>query len=122
MNDLVWSLSAVSDLWLDPNHPLRQETIQALQVSTGFNRRQIELSLTNCFEELSAPKLNTYIESFVARKRRVMKVLHVLPSNAFTAWVHGAVTTLLLGHTCYLKPSMREPIICAGLEALAGSK
>jgi hypothetical protein len=37
-------------------------------------------------------------------------VLHILPSNVFTAWVHGATITLLLGLRCLLKPSRREPV------------
>src|SRR5262249_22288574 len=88
---------------------LRAETIQALQVSTGLHSRQIELAMTNCFEELRPSQINAYVASFAASKRSV-NVLHVLPANAFTAWVHGAVTTLLLAHRCFLKPSAREPI------------
>jgi hypothetical protein len=110
VKDLVQSLGAVTDLWLDPKNSLREETIQALQVSTGFSRRQVELAITNCFEELTAPKITAYITSFEQIERENLIVLHVLPSNVFTAWVHGAVTTLLLGHQCLLKPSSREPV------------
>jgi len=110
MNEVVWALGSVSDVWLNAQDPLREETVQALTVSTGLRRPQIELSLTNCFEELSAPKITSTIASFTARKRRRLNVLHVLPSNAFTAWVHGAVMTLLLGHKLSLKPSIHEPV------------
>jgi hypothetical protein len=110
MKALIQSLDKVSELWLNPRHPLREETIQALQVSTGFSRRQIEMALSNCFEELSLPKITTYVSSFVTSQKRAMDVFHILPSNTFTAWVHGAVITLLLGHRLFLKPSSREPI------------
>ncbi len=110
MNDLVRSLGKVSEIWLNPDYPLREETVQALQVSTSFSRRQIEMALTNCFGELSLPKITAYVTSFATSKRSVMDVFHILPSNAFTAWVHGAVITLLLGHRCLLKPSAREPV------------
>ncbi len=110
VNDLFQSLGQVSEIWLNPDHPLRKETVQALQVSTGFSRRQIEMALTNCFEELSLPKITAYVSSFGTAKRRNMDVFHILPSNAFTAWVHGAVISLLLGHRALLKPSGREPV------------
>ncbi len=110
MKEIIQNLGKVSESWLNPKHPLREETIQALQVSTGYSRRQIEMALTNCFEELSPPKIAAYVSSFGTAKRRNLEVFHVLPSNAFTAWVHGAVITLLLGHRCLLKPSAREPV------------
>ena len=110
MSGLIDQLAKVSEIWLDPHHPLRLETVEALQVSTGFNRRQIEMALTNCFEELSFPKITAYVASFAQGKRNVIDVFHVLPSNAFTAWVHSAVITLLLGHRALLKPSTREPV------------
>lgn len=110
MSDLLQSLGKVSEIWLNSDHPLREETIQALQVSTSFSRRQIEMAFTNCFEELRLPKITAYVSSFGTAKRRNMDVFHVLPANAFTAWVHGAVITLLLGHRAILKPSGREPV------------
>jgi hypothetical protein len=122
MNDVVWSLASVSDLWLDPLNPLREETIQALQVSTALSRRAIELAISNCFEELSAPKITAYIADWGqspisttllvgdSPQSQPKRILHVLPSNAFTAWVHGAVTTLLLRHKLFLKPSIHEPV------------
>jgi len=107
VTDLIQSLGKVSDLWLDPRHPLRVETIQALQVSTGFGPRQIEMALTNCFEELR----ESHIRILGARHQGPFhSVLHVLPANVFTSWVHGAVISLLLGLRCLLKPSMREPV------------
>lgn len=109
MSDLVKPLSDVSKLWLTPTNPLREETIQALQVSTGFSRHQIELALTNCFEELTEPKIKSFLGNHRANPKS-KSILHVLPSNVFTSWVHGAVITLLLGHRCLLKPSMREPV------------
>jgi hypothetical protein len=102
VSDLIQNLAKVSDLWLDSRQPLRDATIQALQVSTGFSRRQIEMALTNCFEELSESKITAYINSFATSKRIATDVFHILPSNVFTAWVHGAVITLLMGHRCLL--------------------
>src|SRR5258706_1528067 len=120
MNDLIRQLAKVSEIWLSPDHPLRMETVQALQVSTGFSRRQIEMALTNCFEELSVDKLTEFLNCHSGGRKpesimvgpgfRRGDVLHILPANVFTAWVHGAVITLLLGHRALLKPSAREPV------------
>ncbi len=120
VSEFVQSLGKASEIWLNPNHPLRQETVQALQVSTGFSRRQIEMALANCFEELSFDKLKEFLGCHSGGRKpesimidpgfRRGDVLHILPSNVFTAWVHGAVITLLLGHRCLLKPSAREPV------------
>ena len=110
MKEVTRSLGAASELWLNPQHPLRKETIQALQVSTGLSRRQIELALSNCFEELTVPKITSYVASLDQVQRSNKGVFHILPSNVFTAWVHGAVITLLCGFRCVLKPSRREPI------------
>jgi hypothetical protein len=122
VNSLIGPLARVSKIWLDPQHPLREETILALQVSTGRPRRSIEMALANCFEELSSSKIAAYIDPFNQVRRRTRSeiqtwskgatwsVLHVLPANVFTAWVHGAVITLLCGHRCRLKPSMHEPV------------
>jgi len=114
MNPRVQSLGQVTEFWLDPIGPFREETIQALQVSTALSRRQIEMALGNCFEELTEEKLRHFLTSSPAVSggdsgtRRT--TLHILPSNVFTAWVHGAVIALLLGHRCLLKPSAREPV------------
>jgi Acyl-CoA reductase (LuxC) len=121
---MIESLGAVSKLWLDPAYPLREQTLEALRVSSGFSRRQIEMALANCFAELAPERISAFTKSFSmqAPKRhpspssyplkedKPFPVLHILPANAFTAWVHGAVITLLLGHRCLLKPSLREPI------------
>jgi hypothetical protein len=110
VTELIKALGKVSDLWLDAGNPKRIETIQALQVSTGLSPRQIEIALKNCFEEITEPKITAYIASLDQVQRTNRHILHVLPANAFTAWVHGAVLTLLLGHKTSLKPSHREPI------------
>ncbi len=110
VDDLVQSLGTVSELWLNPQHPLRTETVQALQVSTGFSQRQVEIGIANCFEELTKPRIIAYVDSLDQVQRSNLRVLHILPSNVFTAWVHGAIITLLLGHRCLLKPSSREPV------------
>jgi len=111
VNDLLQKLAKVSELWLEARHPLRQETVQAMQISTGLNSRQIEMAIQNCFEELTEHKLTAYTASLnQGQKNPEATVLHILPANAFTAWVHGAVISLLLGYRCLLKPSAREPI------------
>ena len=110
MSNQAQALGQIAEIWLDPQHPLRKETVEALRVSTGLNQRQIELAFANCFEELLPPKINAYAASFDVVKRRHIDVFHILPANAFTAWVHGAVITLLSGHRCLLKPSSREPV------------
>jgi hypothetical protein len=111
VNETAQILAKVSENWLNPQNPLREETIHALQVSTGFSHRQIGSALINCFEELTLPKITAYISSLnPIRRRTVGDIFHVLPSNVFTAWVHGAVITLLMGYRCLLKPSAREPV------------
>src|SRR5258708_78154 len=110
VTDLARSLGDVSALWLDARNPLRAETVQALQVSTGLTLRQIEMALTNCFEELTTSQIMKVVDFGAWHQSRSHSVFHILPANAFTAWVHGAVITLALGHQCYLKPSMREPV------------
>jgi hypothetical protein len=110
VKDRIEKLAEVSDFWLTLKNPLREDTIQALQISTSLGRRQVEAALANCFEELTRSKMESHFTPYLQGKREHLDVLHILPSNVFTAWVHGAVTTLLLGHKCILKPSMREPV------------
>src|SRR5262249_48037656 len=105
--ELIPVLGKVSELWLNPEHPLRQETVHALQISTGLCRRQIESAIANCFEELTESKITSLR---TVRGSESQCVFHVLPANVFTAWVHGAVKTLLAGHRCLLKPSHRESV------------
>jgi hypothetical protein len=115
VKDVARTLGLVARRWLDADDSLRGQTVQALQVSTGFRANQIERALSNAFEELRVSKLR----SFVAQEIRThdtatagvcRTVLHILPSNVFTAWLPAAVTTLLLGHRCLLKPSAGEPV------------
>jgi hypothetical protein len=109
MSHRIQSLAKVSDLWLDSSNGLRQKTVQALQVSTGLSPHQIDLALKNCFEELSQASLERWVSARPS-SRADRSILHVLPSNAFTAWVHGATLSLLAGFQCDLKASSREPI------------
>ncbi len=112
MNEIVQSLGNVSDLWLNASHPLRKETIQALQVSTGLSSHQIDLALRNAFTELTTDKLKAFANSKLKNNsnQKSGTVLHVLPANAFTAWLPGAVISALLGHHSLLKASVREPV------------
>ena len=57
-----------------------------------------------------APECHPSPSSSPLKGEESISVLHILPSNAFTAWVHGAVITLLCGRRCLLKPSSREPV------------
>ncbi|OGR89314.1 MAG: hypothetical protein A2992_02820 [Elusimicrobia bacterium RIFCSPLOWO2_01_FULL_59_12] len=105
------SLGRASRVWLDPAHPLRREAVWALQVSTGFTRSMIERALTAAFEELTEDKILKFsAETLSAHSEAPRAVLHILAGNVFTAWLPGAVTTLLLGSGCDLKPSAREPV------------
>ncbi len=122
MDKAVEDLGKASQFWLDPRDPFRQEAIEALRVSTGLSRRQIEHALDNCFGEITAAKLSSYIKGpgqalGSIGVRKTTQILHILPSNAFTAWVHGAVLTLLSGHTCVLKPSTHEPVLARAWKA-----
>ena len=100
-------------MWLNPASPLRQEAVTALQVSTGFTSRMIENALAAAFEELTDEKLLNFCASEIKLGENVLvpqKVLHILAGNVFTAWLPGAVITLLLGAECDLKPSSQEPV------------
>ncbi len=109
MNHRIEYLGQVAERWLNPDDAFRSETIQALQVSTGYSRRSIERALASCFEELTCEKLLQWMSG--RRTSNVGRtVLHILPANAFTAWVHGVVLSLLSGWKVALKPSFREPV------------
>src|SRR5258708_8753130 len=106
------TLGHVAAIWLDPADPFRQEAIIALQVSTGYASSMIEDALKSAFEELTEPKLLDFIakEPGFQNPSELGRVLHILAGNVFTAWLPGAVTTLLLGAGCDLKPASREPV------------
>src|SRR5688572_19789465 len=104
-------LGQVSQVWLDPAHPLRQEAVTALQVSTGFTRPMIESALNAAFEELTEEKISMFCaQERIAEGTVPEKVLHILAGNVFTAWLPGAVITLLMGSECHLKLSTRESV------------
>ncbi len=109
--DRIQALGRAAQIWLNPEDPLRAETMQALQLSTGLSRRLIEQALVNAFEELTELALRRFVEmSGLRPTTEARRVLHILPANVFTSWVPGAVLTLLLGHRCRLKPSALEPV------------
>src|SRR5579871_2088518 len=105
-------LGRVTDLWLDPKSVVRTKAIEALTVSTGYPVHLVERAIDNAFGELTRPKIRDFIKAeevpFSSPKNSV--VLHIGAGNVFTAWLHGAVITLLLGHRCWIKPSMMEPV------------
>lgn len=115
MSGLIADLGRITSVWLEPNNALRQNTVEALRVSTGLNTTQIEMALSNCFEELTTPKLDAYwtrraLQPSTPSTRTRRVALHILPANVFTAWVPGVVLSLLCGYDVILKPSTREPI------------
>jgi hypothetical protein len=105
-------LCRITDLWLDPQSAIRRKAVQALQVSTGYPPRMIERAIQNAFEALSRDNLTEFIrsESIYFDSRSQAIVLHIGAGNVFTAWLHGAVISLLLGHRCWIKPSSSEPV------------
>ena len=110
------SLGRVARLWLDPANAWRQEAVTAIQVSSGLSHAKVEAALAAAFEELSEDKISAYLsrESVFQRSFSAPeKVLHVLAGNVFTAFLPGAVITLLLGAECHLKPSVQEPVFAA---------
>src|SRR5690606_36654052 len=103
------------------------EAVAALQVSTGLSPAMVEDALAAAFSELTESKLREYCvaEAIAERLEHApQSVLHILPSNVFTAWLPGAAITLLLGAECVLKPSSREPVFApmwkASLERCPG--
>jgi hypothetical protein len=107
------ALGQVSHIWLNPKHPLRREAVAALSVSTGYMPRVIDTAIDAAFKALMEEKILEFCAAeaglsdalFVPRN-----VLHILAGNVFTAWLPGAVITLLLGADCALKPSSHEPV------------
>jgi len=45
--------------WIPPT-PCANKPFEALRISTGFSRRQIELALINCFVELTPEKMSVF--------------------------------------------------------------
>jgi len=113
---VVDTLAAVSKDWLDTGSSIRQEAVSALQVSTGYSQLLIERALDAVFAELTAEKMNVYLASLKLSKTpgKPKVFLHIAAGNVFTAWLHGAVITLLVGHHVWIKPSSQEPVF-AGL-------
>lgn len=107
---MIQTLGRLSEQWLDSDFPLRQSAVRALQVSTGLTPHQVETAIDACFSELTEEKIRTFVEVEQLEPVEEIKVLHVLPSNVFTAWIHGAVITLLMKADCWLKPSTHEPV------------
>jgi hypothetical protein len=109
-------LAQASEEWLDPKCPWRAEAVTALSVSTGQSGELVERALANAMGELQY----THLQQFVASEVRPYvgvgmgrTVLHILPGNVFTAWLPAAVTSLLMGFRCWLKPSRREQVFPA---------
>jgi hypothetical protein len=112
---IIQALGRATANWLNPQDPLRQEAVAALQVSAGFTGPMIESALEAAFGELTENKIRAFCQedpilSGRAAGKLPRTVLHILAGNVFTAWLPGAVITLLLGGDCWLKPSSKEPV------------
>jgi len=106
-------ISSLSALWLDPKTPFRKNAVSALQVSTGFTQDQIESALDAVFGEITTDVLNAFLVSNPSVSQHSLTTLHIAAGNVFTAWLHGAVFALLLGHRVWIKPSSHEPVFAA---------
>jgi hypothetical protein len=108
----IHSLSTVSALWLDHANPWRQKAGEALAVSTGHSPLLVDEALDAVFGEITSSALEAFCHESISddQEGESKIVLHIAAGNVFTAWLHGAVITLLLGHDCWLKPSSLEPI------------
>ncbi len=106
------SLARVSDRWLNRSFAPRLKAMEALAVSTGFSAPMIAQAIDAAFEELTASHLHLYVqeESLPLDALKGKTIVHILPSNVFTAWVPGVYISLLLGADLWLKPSTREPV------------
>ncbi len=111
---IVRSLGRLAELWMNPSDAIREEAVKALIVSTGFTRDMIEKAIYSAFSEATEEKLLDFLAAEPAFQQANAevppRVLHVLAGNVFTSWLPGAITTLLLGAACDLKPSSREPL------------
>src|SRR4051812_2611348 len=104
----IQSLGRVAAYWLDPASLQRRDAVLALQVSTGLTARQVESALHAAFSELTSEKLHAYCltdPGLQNARSAAETTLHILPGNVFTAWLPGAVISLLMDASCALKPS-----------------
>lgn len=113
LEDRLGVLGRVAESWLDASNPYREEAVRSLSVSTGLSEFSVQMALTWAFEELTTEKLTTFWneEKLSEKIGSALRVLVLLPGNVFTSWLPTAVTALLLGHKCFLKPSTQEPIM-----------
>lgn len=111
-NRLLPLLAANADAWLNPASAVRLKAVPALQLSTGLPGRLVERALDAVFGAMTADKLESYLASLEPRGPAFTRqtVLHIAPGNVFTAWLHGAAISLLLGHRAWIKPSLHEPV------------
>jgi hypothetical protein len=106
------ALGRAAKAWLDVTSPLRKEAVPALQVSTGYPQLLVEQAIDAVFGELTEAHLTAYLESLAAGvlPTRQLTILHMTAGNVFTAWLHGAVISVLLGHKIWIKPSSQESV------------
>lgn len=105
------ALGDAAERWLTADDPLRRQAIQALTVCTPFSSEIVGRALDNAFSELTQEKLSAFVSATKLEFRpQERPVLHILPSNVFTSWLHGATLCLLMGYDVELKPSIHEPV------------
>jgi|GEM_PF-2710001 len=108
------ALGQVSELWLNHRDSFRANALAALQVSTGYSVEMLDYALDAVFSEITLSKLQVYsLSSPLKPPLKKLTVLHVAAGNVFTAWLHGVVISLLLGHRVRIKPSSGERVFPA---------
>ena len=113
---VVDTLAAISKDWLAAGSSIRQEAVPALQVSTGYSKLLIERALDAVFAETHRGKnecVSRFFKDVPVTPGKPKQILHIVAGNVFTAWLHGAVITLLVGHRVGIKPSSQEPVFAA---------
>ena len=99
------TLAQNAQRWLNPEYLIRQTSIAALKVSTGFSEAAITQAIANAFDVITPASM-----AHIQRKPSPQTVAILCPASVFTAWLPTAVIALRLGHRIWLKPSVHEAV------------
>jgi hypothetical protein len=111
---VIRDLGSAAERWVNLSSDSLREAVLALSVSTGLSEPLVRRALQNAFGELTTEKLTSFVDqepAFQSGACRGERHLHIAAGNVFTAWLPSAVTTLLLGADCWIKPSVRETVL-----------
>jgi hypothetical protein len=106
-------LQALVSYWLEVAANPASPEVRSISMESGLSVRCVREALRSVFVELQPEKIEAYLKQMGASGRehsRYEHVLHVAPSNVFTAWLHGTVISFLLGAQSWIKPSSTSQV------------